>query len=107
MALNVYFKEDPQQIANVAGKLRQQRGSFAGSQSAMTKKATGLRAFWQSDSADSYQKKIAELDTRGQEIIALLDEFVQKLERAGGIYTAGEQSANEAARGLPTSGVYR
>ena len=107
MATSVFFKEDPQQIANVAAILQQERGKYSGNLSGMKSKAQSLKAHWKSDSADEYQKRAAELDSQGLEIVKMLDEFIKKLQQASGIYTTAESAAKSAAQGLPTDGVFR
>lgn len=104
---SVYFKEDPRQIANVASILQKERNSFSSNLADMKTKAGGMKSFWKSDSADEYQKKATELDTKGQELISALDGFVRNLQKASGIYETAENTAVLAAEGLPTDGVYR
>jgi WXG100 family type VII secretion target len=104
---SVQFREDPQKIAEVASLLLQQRNSFSGSLSSINTKARGLKSYWRSDGSDEYQKKAAELDARGAELTAALDELIKKLQQASGVYTAGEKTAETASQGLPTSGVLR
>jgi len=107
MADSVYFREDPRQIANVASILQRERNSFSANLAGMKTKATGMKSFWKSDSADRYQKKASELDAKGQELIIALDGFVKSLQRASGIYETAENTAVRASQGLPTDGVYR
>ena len=107
MDSSVYFKEDPQQIANIATLLQQERGKYSGAVSGMKSKALSLKSYWKSNSADEYQKRAAELDIQGQDLLKMLDEFVKKLQQACGIYTTAESAATGAAQGLPTDGVFR
>ena len=107
MSSNVYFKEDPQQIANVAALLQQERGKYSGNLSGMKTKALSLKTYWKSDSSEEYQKKALELDAQGQDLMKMLDEFGKKLQEASGIYTVAESNAKSAAQGLPTDGVFR
>jgi len=107
MAESVYFKEDPRQILNTASALQRERNNLSADLTGMKTKATGMKAYWKSKSADEYQKKAAELDLQGQELIKVLDEFIRKLQQASGIYEAAEATATRAAEGLPTDGVYR
>jgi len=107
MAESVYFKDDPQQIANIASILQRERNNFNNNLTGMKTKANGMRSCWKSKGADEYQKKAAELDAQGQELLKVLDEFVGKLKQAGGIYETAENRATRAAEGLPTDGVYR
>ena len=107
MASNVYFKEDPQQIASVASLLQQECSKFRTNLSGMKTKALSLKAYWKSDSSDEYQKDAKDLDDKGQDLAKMLDEFINKLQQASGIYTVAESNATSAAQGLPTDGVYR
>ena len=107
MASSVFFKEDPGQIANVAVLLQQECGKFKTNLSGMKSKAQSLKSNWKSDSSDGYQKFAKELDDDGQEHIKMLDEFVNKLQQASGIYTTAESTAANASQGLPTDGVFR
>ena len=107
MADSVYFKEDPQQIANVATLVQQERNKFSSCLSGMKSKANSLKSFWKSVSADEYQKKVTDLDAKGQELVIMLDDVVKKLQEASGIYTVAESAATNAAQGLPTDGVFR
>ena len=107
MADNVYFKEDPQQIANTAALIQRERGSFSDSLSGMKTKALGMKSYWKSDSADEYQKNAAALDLRGQDLIMMFNDLVGKLQQASGIYTTAESTAKNASQGLPTDGVFR
>ncbi|MDR2664765.1 MAG: WXG100 family type VII secretion target [Oscillospiraceae bacterium] len=107
MSANVHFKEDPQKIAAVASLIQTQRNGFSSALSAINTKATGLRSYWKSDSAEEYSKKQTDLNGRGQELVKILDDFVKKLQQTSGIYTSGEQTAKTAAQSLPTDGVFR
>jgi WXG100 family type VII secretion target len=105
---NVSFKEDPQQIADTATRLRDKHGSVTESLGDMMEKIKiTIRQCWKSDSSDEYQRKAAELDASGQELLGVLKELIEKLEKASGIYTVAESDATKTAEGLPTEGVFR
>jgi WXG100 family type VII secretion target len=104
---NVYFKEDPQKIAAAASLLLQQKNDITSGLSSIKTRSDRLKSFWESDGSVEYQRKAAQLDSSGKDIVNALDELIKKLQQVSGIYVSGEQAAKTAAQSLPTDGVFR
>lgn len=108
MAQNIILNVSPDTLITKAGEMEAQRANLANLlEEAKTDINTLVtQEIWVSDASSAYQNKFNASYEELTEILKVVQEYAADLNKAAEFYQQGEQAAESAAEGLPTSGIF-
>ena len=108
MAQNIILNVTPDTLIAKAEEMETQRAVLAGLLEEAKNDINGLatQEIWVSDASSTYQSKFNASYDELTEILKVVQEYTADLNKAAEFYQQGEQAAQSAAEGLPTSGIF-
>lgn len=108
MAQNIVLNVTPETLTAKAGEMDAQRTAIAALLEEAKSDINSLvnQEIWVSEASTTYQNRFNSSYDELTQILKVVQEYAADLNQAAEFYTQGERSAESAADGLPTSGIF-
>jgi len=105
--MDMILKVEPQVLTSKAGEMSTERSQINVLMDQAKAEVNSLQSVWRSQAADEYQNRFKMVYDDIESVLTLVQNHINGLNEAAGIYTTAEQSATSTTEGLPTDGVFR
>ena len=108
MAQAITLNVTPETLTAKAGEMETQRTTLASLLEEAKNDVNSLvsQEIWVSEASSTYQSKFNASYEELTEILKVVQEYTADLNQAAEFYLEGERTAESAADGLPTSGIF-
>ena len=108
MAQNIILNVTPETLTAKASEMENQRTTIAALLEEAKSDINSLvsQEIWVSEASTTYQNRFNSSYDELTQILKVVQEYTADLNQAAEFYAQGERSAESAADGLPTSGIF-